>query len=423
MAKHLTPIVGLAVVMALALAAVFGSMSLANPAMAQDPPDDTVTIYGGLNKVYDAGPLFADVTKASGVNDGDISAEQSPTGVLETSSLTNRGDSNEDDDGTFMLDDAGTFAAGVTMKTVTVTFSLNHDADADTDAIEKTLRVTIMPSDDASRATTGSGDETRHVDIGMMNTEGESAANDGTITGDGPGLVTLYTGDTMDVDVGKAFDSGDGEGEILGYSVVATAGSNFEVMDKVTMGTSHSSVHVGADGMASLEAGDSVTDPEIAADGTANLTVTAYCAAVDGSDTLTTTNCADSAVAVTAIVNVKAHTEAQRVGNIEAQVIDVGETDSIDVSDGFKDGNGSDGAIVAYSASSGNPEVVVAYYDTSTEMVVIRGLKEGGALVTVTAVDNVNADDNPTQIISVVVIEPDAPSCRVQWKCNKRPRA
>ena len=34
MAKHLTPIVGLAVVMALALAAVFGSMSLANPAMA-----------------------------------------------------------------------------------------------------------------------------------------------------------------------------------------------------------------------------------------------------------------------------------------------------------------------------------------------------------------------------------------------------
>ena len=34
MAKHLTPVVGLAVVMALALAAVFGSMSLANPAQA-----------------------------------------------------------------------------------------------------------------------------------------------------------------------------------------------------------------------------------------------------------------------------------------------------------------------------------------------------------------------------------------------------
>ena len=35
MARGLTPIIGLAVVMALALAAVFGSMSLANPAQAQ----------------------------------------------------------------------------------------------------------------------------------------------------------------------------------------------------------------------------------------------------------------------------------------------------------------------------------------------------------------------------------------------------
>ena len=45
MAKHLTPIVGLAVVMALALAAVFGSMSLANPAMAAigQPADAELT--------------------------------------------------------------------------------------------------------------------------------------------------------------------------------------------------------------------------------------------------------------------------------------------------------------------------------------------------------------------------------------------
>jgi len=45
MAKHLTPIVGLAVVVALALAAVFGSMSLANPAMAAigQPADAELT--------------------------------------------------------------------------------------------------------------------------------------------------------------------------------------------------------------------------------------------------------------------------------------------------------------------------------------------------------------------------------------------
>ena len=45
MAKHLTPIIGLAVVVALALAAVFGSMSLANPAMAAigQPADAELT--------------------------------------------------------------------------------------------------------------------------------------------------------------------------------------------------------------------------------------------------------------------------------------------------------------------------------------------------------------------------------------------
>jgi len=45
MAKHLTPIVGLAVVVALAIAAVFGSMSLANPAMAAigQPADAELT--------------------------------------------------------------------------------------------------------------------------------------------------------------------------------------------------------------------------------------------------------------------------------------------------------------------------------------------------------------------------------------------
>ena len=45
MAKGLSPIIGLAVVMALALAAVFGAMSLANPAMAAigQPADAELT--------------------------------------------------------------------------------------------------------------------------------------------------------------------------------------------------------------------------------------------------------------------------------------------------------------------------------------------------------------------------------------------
>ena len=47
MAKGFTPIIGLAVVVALALAAVFGAMSLANPAWAQAEPATTVEAYVG----------------------------------------------------------------------------------------------------------------------------------------------------------------------------------------------------------------------------------------------------------------------------------------------------------------------------------------------------------------------------------------
>ena len=42
MARGITPFIGLAVVMALALAAVFGSMSLANPAFAQAAPTNVM---------------------------------------------------------------------------------------------------------------------------------------------------------------------------------------------------------------------------------------------------------------------------------------------------------------------------------------------------------------------------------------------
>ena len=44
MAKSVTPVIGLAVVVALVMAAVFGAMSLANPAQAQDAPDATLTL-------------------------------------------------------------------------------------------------------------------------------------------------------------------------------------------------------------------------------------------------------------------------------------------------------------------------------------------------------------------------------------------
>ena len=54
MARGFTPMIGLAVVVALAMAAVFGAMSLANPASAQEMPDATLTLYTGLTEIYDA---------------------------------------------------------------------------------------------------------------------------------------------------------------------------------------------------------------------------------------------------------------------------------------------------------------------------------------------------------------------------------
>ncbi|MDE2842411.1 MAG: hypothetical protein OXN21_03400, partial [Chloroflexota bacterium] len=76
MAKHLTPIVGLAVVMALALAAVFGSMSLANPAWAQDANDKTITDLKVTGVAGTTVNLSWTVTGYTDANDnGDVAAE------------------------------------------------------------------------------------------------------------------------------------------------------------------------------------------------------------------------------------------------------------------------------------------------------------------------------------------------------------
>ena len=56
-----SPIIGLAVVVALAHAAVFGAMSLANPAVADSHTDGSTMGYQGVAWEFDANPLFAGV--------------------------------------------------------------------------------------------------------------------------------------------------------------------------------------------------------------------------------------------------------------------------------------------------------------------------------------------------------------------------
>ena len=71
MAKGLSPVIGLAVVVALALAAVFGAMSLANPVQAQTPANTApslisedrveITVYTGhRSESIDVSDYFKD---------------------------------------------------------------------------------------------------------------------------------------------------------------------------------------------------------------------------------------------------------------------------------------------------------------------------------------------------------------------------
>ena len=82
MAKTFTPVIGLAVVVALALAAVFGSMSLANPVAAQTVGAAICTGAGfipnqgvalGESERYDVGACFEGTTAATGVRSSDPS--------------------------------------------------------------------------------------------------------------------------------------------------------------------------------------------------------------------------------------------------------------------------------------------------------------------------------------------------------------
>ena len=115
MVRRFTPFIGLAVVMALALAAVFGSMSLANPAAAQTPPDDTLMVYSGLSVEYDVEDIFVGAERtATGVA---YTAAVEPAGVV-TATVGTGDDANEV---TIARADALPAGASVLNATVTVT--------------------------------------------------------------------------------------------------------------------------------------------------------------------------------------------------------------------------------------------------------------------------------------------------------------
>ena len=181
-----TPVIGLAVVVALALAAVFGAMSLTNPAWAQDdPPDAKVTIYTDLEHEYDAKPLFAKVTKT---DDAVYTARQSGE-VLDSIVFATSGSPTSVTDGVINLHHMGDLDAGVPYREVTVTFTLDPDSSDSTDeTVDKTVLVRVMRSMDA---TPKMGDDLK---------------------------VALYTGHMRAIELSDFFDEGVGGGALDTYA-------------------------------------------------------------------------------------------------------------------------------------------------------------------------------------------------------------
>ena len=164
MRKTMTPIFSMAVVMALALAAVFGSMSLApNPAQAQTTPNDTLTIYTGLSHVYDAGPLFSGVQYEGA---SDLDSVGPVTTVNNVSATEVAGD---DDKATFTISYGGTFPTGAPYITATLVFELAESEVVGTDAETRRVEVTVMNSMPATRNMT-TDDPAAPVDIEDLDT-------------------------------------------------------------------------------------------------------------------------------------------------------------------------------------------------------------------------------------------------------------
>ena len=405
MAKHLTPIVGLAVVVALALAAVFGSMSLANPALAaigqpadaeltertvspQGTMDDPIMMYLGI----DSDPYTVFSTLPTGAAAVGASAYD-PTGIIEG-----------DVDYT-----TGADRGKVTFTTVGA--ATNNDISLGGSLVKATF---VSDNGTTAAPPTPPTDDDVEVEVYirvMRSNAAGAAMEDGSpVTAlDDEELFTSFT--TEGVDVGQAFESGTGTGEIHGYNVIVTGGAaptvaanGFNVTDDLP-GTAADSLalaaNVGAEGLADLTGGSGVVTTAV------ELSVSPICQT--SKDVYGT--CAGVS-AVTLDVTVANSTAATASGTaIPAATVTIGSplmVDASDVTPAFSPGMGTGSVISNYQAVSSSPFhfFAVASMDGS---IVINGVNVGSGLVTVTAIDGFDPNNNPMAAFAVTVVEPDAP--------------
>ena len=239
MAKHLTPIVGLAVVMALALAAVFGSMSLANPVQAVANDASGEVYVGHVNSLDLSKYLTSDAdtwSYTAEAVDGGIPI--TGAGSVETAfGFSNVFDSSDAAQAAITGDLAGTLTAldpdesetavtnkstlyfqgevgGLPLATISevdYAFKLTaDDGDADTDDPSITVTLTLKRSTFAERNEDANMDD---VEI--------------------PKVAMAYTETEISVDLDPVYKSGMGTGGIVGYYV---EGGDFAMVKDATRG-------------------------------------------------------------------------------------------------------------------------------------------------------------------------------------------
>ena len=267
MSKGFTPIIGLAVVVALALAAVFGAMSIANPAQADS--EVTLDVYVGHQESIDLADhltgkgiaAYVFNQKSGEANAANINAAFTVAIGSETNLDFTDG---ADIAGVVLTGDAHVTEAAFTglvaglpqlfiSDSATYRFEVVAE-DADDEKVDSVdLAITLKRSRAAARAQDA---DDKNIDI--------------------PDISMGYTETDLSVDLKPAYKDGTGRGMIVGYHVVSTNPASVDsnvspiakVKDDMTGGKTGSAAlalntdaQVGSDGMLTLEVQDIATAP------------------------------------------------------------------------------------------------------------------------------------------------------------------
>ena len=384
MSKGFTPLIGLAVVVALALAAVFGALSIANPAMAaigqpadaeltertDSPQANPRTAYTGHEEKID----LAEYISGTGL---------SHIGVSEPSPVANR-----------LTVAAATGGSSINYNAV----DLDHDGDSNTGT--KDIAVVALASGKAEVFVTPGAAPASSASITLYAMDGATGndaitavtpvtlafsieASTSATSSDIP-AQTAYIGDAFELDLTEYFTAGKGQGAIASYT--ATLGSpgtpdpGLEDSELVTPASN-------ADGFGTLTIAASALDT--AGNVPVNVSATDSHSSENPGETFTLT--------------VEGSIAAEKKGVVPNQTIALGSDSTFDVSAYFEAGKGT-GAITGYSVTGNDMPTVVAARVDDDGMITFTPRQTGNSGITITAE---TAGTNPTQFFLVTVTRAD----------------